>query len=304
MNPNSIDLNLLKVFDAIMRTHSVTVAAHSLGLTQSTVSNALNRLRETLGDPLFVRTSEGMMPTPWAEGIAEPIRESLAQIVTTLECKSSFDPATAQQTFKLFMTDAGQLIMLPALFRIFSETAPSIQLHTEQVRPHRLREIAMESGEIDLAIGYFEQFEGPFYRQRLFTETFVCMARVGHPRINGSLSIEQFLEEKHLIYLPQGSGHASMKASIDAVFEHYGVQRFPPVYVAYCLGIWTLIAESDYLAVLPTQLAAALDKLTPLQTLAAPVPLPSFDVEQHWHKRFHHHPGNRWLRSKIVSLFR
>ncbi|RKE38645.1 LysR family transcriptional regulator [Paraburkholderia sp. BL23I1N1] len=303
MNPNRIDLNLLKVFDAILRTRSVTVAALNLGLTQSTVSNALNRLRDAMGDPLFVRTSEGMMPTTWAEEIAGPIRESLAQIRATLEHKLGFDPAHAERTFTLFMTDVGQFVLLPRLLRLIAQESPLVQIHTDQVPPFRLRESAMENGDVDLAVGYFHEFEGPFHRQRLFTETFVCVSRAGHPRVAGKLSMEQFLKERHLVYLPPGSGHASMEALIDAVFQEHGVQRATMARVAHCLGLWTLIADSDYLAVLPRRLASAFAAMAPLQILEVPIPLPSFEITQHWHERFHHHPGNRWLRNRIASLF-
>ncbi|MFP3613170.1 LysR family transcriptional regulator [Paraburkholderia sp. SIMBA_050] len=303
MDPNRIDLNLLKVFDAILRTRSVTVAALHLGLTQSTVSNALNRLRDALGDPLFVRTSEGMMPTTWAEEIAVPIRRSLDQIRWTLEHKVGFDPAYARRTFTLFMTDIGQFILLPRLLRLVAQEAASVQIHTEQVPPFRLREGAMENGDVDLAVGYFEQFEGPFHRRRLFTETLVCVTRSEHPEITGSLSLEQFLNAQHLIYLPPGSGHGSTDASIDAVFHHYGVQRKTVSRIAHCLGLWTLISESDYLAVLPLHLATMFTELAPLQILPAPVPLPEFEITQYWHERVHNHPGNRWLRNRIASLF-
>ncbi|WP_166656169.1 LysR family transcriptional regulator [Paraburkholderia sp. BL10I2N1] len=293
----------MKVFDAILQTRSVTIAALNLGLTQSTVSNALNRLRDAMGDPLFVRTSEGMMPTTWAEEIADPIRESLARIDAALEHKLGFDPACAERSFTLFMTDVGQFVLLPRLLRFITQQAPSVRIFTEQLPPFRLREAALESGDVDLAVGYLHGFEGPFHQQRLFTETFVCVARCDHPWIARKLTLEQFLTAQHIIYRPPGSGHALMEASIDAVFQHHGVQRAAMARVAHCLGLWTLIAQGDYIAVLPRSLATAFGELAPLQILAPPVPLPSFEITQHWHSRFHHHPGNQWLRHLIASLF-
>lgn len=303
MNPNRIDLNLLKVFDAILQTRSVTVAASNLGLTQSTLSNALNRLRDALGDPLFVRTSEGMMPTPWAEQIAGPIRESMARIRQTLEQSLGFEPHSAERTFTLFMTDVGQMALLPKLLRLAAEEAPHIRIHTEHIPPLRMRESAMENGYVDLALGYFQEFEGPFHSQRLFTETFVCLVRTGHPKIQDGLTLDQFLHARHLVHLPSGSGHASMEALVDEVFHHHGLQRPIAARVAHSLGLGELIAENDLLVILPRRLAMTFAAMAPLQVLEPPVSLPSFEVAQYWHERFHNDPGNKWLRSRIAALF-
>lgn len=303
MNPNRIDLNLFKVFDAILQTQSVTVAASNLGLTQSTVSNALNRLRDALGDPLFVRTTDGMMPTPRAEEIAGPIRETMAQLRQALEHHLGFEPPSAERTFKLFMTDVGQLVLLPKLLRAAAESAPHISIHTVQVPPFRMRESALENGDVDLAVGYFEDFEGPFHRQRLFTEELVCMVRSGHPEINGELSLEQFLRAKHLVYLPAGSGYAARENLIDGVFQYHGLRRHVAVRVAHFLGVWNMVSDGEFLVVLPRRLAELCATMAPMQIVKAPIPLPSFDVAQYWHVRFHHDPGSKWLRGQIAALY-
>ena len=161
----------------------------------------------------------------------------------------------------------------------------------------------METGDVDLALGYLNEFEGPFHRQRLFTETCVCVVRKDHPRISGTLTLDQFFAERHLVYLPSGSGQASMEASIGAEFQRHGVHRVTTARVAHCLGLWELIAESDSVVVLPSRLATAFASLSPLQILPTPMRLPSFDITQHWHERFHQEPANQWLRNRIASLF-
>lgn len=303
LSANRIELNLLRVFDAVLQTRSVTVAAYNLGCTQPAVSNALNRLRDALGDPLFVRTSEGMVPTPWAEQIGGPIREALAQIRDTLEHRLRFDARTAERTFKIFMTDAGQLTMLPELARVAAVEAPHVSIHTVQVPPFRMRESALENGEVDLAVGYFEDFEGPFHRVRLFTEEFVCAVRVGHPRIDGELTLEHFLQARHLVYHPRGCGYAARENLIDGVFQYHGLKRNVAVQVTHFLGAWTMLTQSDLLLVIPRRLAMVCATLAPVQILEPPFPLPSFDVAQYWHERFHNDPGNRWLRNRIAALF-
>ena len=303
MNPNRIDLNLLKVFDAILQTRSVTVAASNLGLTQSTVSNALNRLRDALDDPLFVRTPEGMMPTPRAEQIAAPIRESISRIRQTLEQSLGFEPQSAERTFRLFMSGVGQMILLPKLLRLVGEEAPLVSIRVEPVPPFRMRETAMEAGDVDLAVGYLPEFEGPFRCQSLFREDFVCVVRSGHPQIQGGLTLEQFLQVRHLVHMPAGSGHASTEALVDEVFQKHGLRRPVAVRVGHTMGLWTLVAENDLLAVLPRGLAAAFADMAPLQILEPPIVLPSFDVGQFWHERYHHDPANKWLRSRIAALY-
>src|SRR5918994_6067164 len=180
MNANRLDLNLLRVFQAILDTRSVTAAASSLGLTQSAVSNQLARLRDAFDDPLFVRTTEGMVPTPRALAIADPVRKSLVAIRLCLEEQLGFDPATSDRTFKIFMSDVGQLIFLPRLLERIAKVAPAVSIHTVQVPQSKMRDMALESGEVDLAAGYFENFDGSFRQQLLFEEHYVGMVRAGH----------------------------------------------------------------------------------------------------------------------------
>lgn len=303
MNSHRIDLNLLKVFDAILQTCSVTVAASKLGLTQSTVSNALTRLRDALGDPLFVRTNEGMMPTPRAQQLAGPIREAMGRIRDALDHHLGFDPKTAERTFKLFMTDVGQFYHLPKLVPILAKEAPAVAITTVRVHPFRMREAAMESGDVDLAVGYFEDFEGPFRCQHLFNDYFVCMVRAGHPEIQGELTLEQFLCTPQLVHVPVGSGYGPRENLIDGVFDYHRVKRQVAVRVAHFLGVWNVIAGSDLMVVLPRGLAELCATMTPVQILKTPVSLPPIVVTQHWHERFHTDPGNMWLRGRIAALY-
>ncbi len=303
MNPNRIDLNLLKVFDAILQTSSVTIAASNLGLTQSAVSNALSRLRDALGDPLFVRTSEGMVPTPRASEIAVPIRQGLATIRQTLENYAGFDPATAERTFRLFMTDVGQMVLLPSLIDQIRAAAPGVDIQTAQVPPFRLREAAMESGDVDIAVGYFLDFEGPFHCQRLFSQSFVCVVRSDHPRIQGGMDIDEFLRADHLVYLPSGGGHGYQENLVERFFLEHGIQRRVAIRVAHFLGIWKILEHSDLVLTIPCRLAHVCAGMIGAQVLDPPVELPSFDVTQYWHERFHHDPANRWLRQQIATLY-
>jgi DNA-binding transcriptional LysR family regulator len=303
VNPNRLDLNLLRVFDAILQTRSVTIAASTLGLTQSAVSNQLARLRDAFDDPLFVRTSEGMVPTPRAEAIAEPIRKSLLAIRFCLEEQLGFDPATSDRTFRIYMSDVGQLVFLPRLLERIARVAPRVSVHTVQVPPARMRDLALESGEVDLAAGYFENFEGSFRQQLLFEERYVGMVRRGHPTIRDTLPLETFLSTPHLVYQPTGGGHGFQESAVDHAFAAADVPRRVAVRAAHSMGVTAIVSSTDLLVIVPSRLAAAFRELADVSILPLPVEIPSFPIKQHWHERFHHDPGNGWLRGLIAELF-
>lgn len=303
MNPNRLDLNLLRVFDAILETRSVTDAASALGLTQSAVSNQLARLRETFDDPLFVRTSEGMMPTPRALSIAEPVRESLVAIRYCVEEQLGFDPASSERTFKVFMSDVGQMVFLPRLLERVARIAPGVNIHTVQVPPSRMRDVALEGGEVDLAMGYFENFDGAFRQQLLFEERYVGMVGRNHPTIRSSLPMERFLDTPQLVYQPRGGGHGFQEGAVDQAFVAAGVPRRVAVRVAHAMGLTSIVSSTDLLVIVPSRLAAACRELAEVSILPLPVDIPKFQVKQHWHERFHRDPGNCWLRSLVAELF-
>ena len=303
MNPLRFDLNLLNVLDVMLQTKNVTMAAAKLGVTQSAVSNALNRLREGLDDPMFVRTSDGMMPTVRAEQLAIPVREALFQIRQALEQRAEFVPEQSNRTFRLFMTDAGQMVLLPALLELVATEAPSVNIETHQVPSPRARAEAMERDEIDLAIGYFLDFEGSFHFRNLFDENYVCMVRANHPNIQGSLSLDDFMSLSHLVFEPPGGGHRYQEHIVETIFAEHGIKRRVAARISHLLGFSTMIEKTDLLTTIPYRLAEACAKYGNVQLLKPPIALPSFAVTQFWHERFHHDPGNRWLRNQFVRLF-
>ena len=303
MNPNRLDLNLLRVFDAILETRSVTTAASALSLTQSAVSNQLARLRDAFDDPLFVRTSEGMVPTPRAMAIAEPIRKSLLTIRLCLEEQLGFDPATSDRTFKIFMSDVGQMVFMPRLLERIARVAPCVNIHTVQVPQPKMRDVALESGEVDLAAGYFENFDGSFRQQLLFEESYVGMVRSGHPSIGDTLSLDAFLGTPHLVYQPIGGGHGLQGSAVDHAFAAADVPRRVAMRAAHSMGVTSIVSNTDLLVIVPSRLAAACRELADVRILALPVDIPKFQIKQHWHERFHHDPGNCWLRGLVAELF-
>ena len=303
MSFNHLDLNLLRVFDAIFQTRSVTIAASNLHLTQPAVSKQLNRLREVLDDPLFVRTHDGMAPTPRAEAIAGPIRQALSEVRCIVEQQLGFDPAVADRTFRIFISDVGQMVLLPKLLELIAREAPTVAIQTVQVPAPRMRGIALESGDVDLAVGYFEEFEGSMHRQVLFEEHYVGMVRGNHPTIHEQIGFEQFLATPQLVYHPSGGGHGEQEQHVDKAFWSAGVERRVTARVAHAMGISSIVSNTNLLVVVPSRLALACAGLVDVAILDLPIDVPSFAIAQYWHDRFHGDPGNRWLRGIFARLY-
>jgi len=299
----SFDLNLLKVFDAIYTTRSVTIAGSILHLTQPAVSKQLNRLRELFDDPLFVRTVEGMAPTPRAQALAETIHRALTEVRSAIDTEVGFNPAGSERTFRIYMNDAGQLALLPRLLTVLSSEAPKVNIETVQMPSIRMRSMGLESGDVDLAVGYFEDFEGSIRCQVLFEEWYVGMVREGHPEIHESLTFEQFLNASHLVYQPAGGGHSSQESFVDKAFWAVGVHRRVAVRLGHAVGISSMVSNTDHLVVVPHRIALASARLVPIRILELPIEIPRFKVAQYWHDRFHADPGNKWLRGVFRRLY-
>lgn len=291
------DLNLLLIFEAVLETKSTTHAAAHLGLTQSAVSNALNRLRSALGDPLFVKTPQGMMPTPRALEISMPLKDAIERLRITFNQPPEFDAAESDRTFRLFMTDVGQMVLLPKVLLAVQKEAPGVTIETVQVGSLREREAAMSSGEVDLAVGYFQEFTGPFHCQALFREEYACMMRMHHPLAQSELTLQGYAAARHAVYHPSGSGHAAQEQVINSVLARHGLQRRIALRATHFLGFTRMISGTDLITTIPQRLAAAAAHSVELKIVPPPVAIPSFEVVQFWHKRFHLDPGVRWLRS-------
>ncbi|ODP35681.1 LysR family transcriptional regulator [Pandoraea sp. ISTKB] len=302
MNLRSLDLNLLLVFESLLRTRSTTVTAEELNLTQSAVSNALKRLRLAFGDPLFVKTPQGMLPTDLAASLAPPVTEGLGLIRGAVEAPQDFVPAKAQRTFRLYLSDIGQLIFIPKLMATLAVEAPGVRIVTVDTTPREAQN-AMAMGDIDLTLGLFTRFSSGFHQQRLFREHYVALVRGGHPAIRGELTVENFLNAAHAVYRPTAGHHDVFETAVEQWFARSGHQRHVALRMAHSMGLSALIAASDLVVCVPTRLGRALKGPADLQTYALPFDSPEFDISQLWHERFHTDAGHRWLRSTIFRLF-
>lgn len=301
----SLDLNLLRVFVAVLETRSATAAAARLGLTQSAVSNALRRLREACGDALFVRTPDGMTPTPYAKQAAEPIVQALRSVAESLSRRTTFDAPSAVRTFTIRMTDIGEAVFVPALAAALAREAPQATLRTVLLSSGDTG-LALARGEVDLAIGFLPQLEGDWYQQRLFEQRYVCVGRAGHPawRAGGapaavSIDAEAFGRAQHLVIESPGSGHMIVEDAL----ERLGVRRRAAVRLPDFVAAMFVVAQTDLLCTVPQRLADAAARLAPVQWAAHPHELPCFRISQYWHALYHRDPANAWLRRLVASRF-
>ncbi|UCV17848.1 LysR family transcriptional regulator [Ferribacterium limneticum] len=303
MNINTLDLNLLLVFDAILRTHSTTLAGEQMGLTQSAVSNALKRLRLAFDDPLFVKTQEGMMPTLRAEKMAETIQSALLQIRNVVEDRGEFDARHSERTFRLCMSDIGQMIMLPPLLNYLRTEAPHINLETIEATPQEAPGL-LARGEVDLAIGFLKDLGDGIYNQRLKRETFVCLVRADHPTIRDHLALGQYLSAAHAEYRPSGGSHSIFEDAAKKLFAAHGVERRVALRLAHSTGIGLVITHSDFVIAVPSRLGDTFSAYPNLRVFPLPFESPVYNITQQWHGRCQKDPGHAWLRTTFALLFR
>src|SRR3954470_865027 len=295
MNVRDVDLNLLRVFDAVLRERGVTPAAAGLGLTQPAVSNALARLRALFGDPLFVRTPTGMDATPFARELAEPGRQALALLESALAHGPGFDPPAATRAFRFYMSDLGQIEFLPPLIERVQKFAPGVRLEAVALEVEDIAG-ALAAGGLDLAIGFLQSLGPPVRRRALFRDPYLCLMRADHPI--KTLTKRKFLESSHALVTYRG-GHRV----IEETLERAGLARKIALRVAHFTVVPMVLERTDLILTLPARVARVFERRGKLKALPPPVAIPPAEVAVHWHERFEADPGNRWLREQVIDLF-
>ena len=291
------DLELLLIFDEIYKTKNVTRAADNLGLPQSTVSLGLGKLREHFNDRLFSRTAKGMEPTPRAENAIEDVRRAIQAVQHALADQPVFDPAGSTREFRICMTDISEIVLVPRLLNYLREHGPGIRVDISKISPDSPAELA--DGRVDLAVGFMPHLEAGFYQQVLFDQHFVCLVANRHPRIGDKLSLEALRREDHVQVRSSGTGHAI----VDKTLAREGIERRVVLQLPSFLGVARIVAQTELLAIVPYRYGASMAGSEDIRMLPVPVDLPSFQVKQHWHERYHADASNRWLRQAIADLF-
>jgi DNA-binding transcriptional LysR family regulator len=296
MHIKDLDLNLLRLFDAVYRTGNVSRAAELLDLTQPAASQGLSRLRTLIHDPLFMRTARGMQPTPKAQRLADPVRQALATIEQALGETAGFEPAQSARTFRIHMSDIGESRFLPELMVALREHAPNVRIETRPLPRDQITE-ALDAGRIDLAFGFLPSVKDT-QRVKLLEDRYVVLLRAGHPfarkRRTGAALLSALRELEFVAVRSHADTlrivqQVQLEDRLRLVTEHF-------------LVLPAIVMATDLAAVMPRNIARGFEGGYAIVEPAFPDR--DFVVSLHWSKRFEADPGNRWLRGLIEELFR
>jgi len=289
------DTRLLVLFDEIYRTGSMTHAAERLGLSQPTASIWLAKLRRAWRDPLFVRTSEGMQPTPRAAVLIGPSREALALLRRLADDGGAFDPAAVERSFRIAMTDASHITLLPQILAHVRSVGPGIRLEVVSISAETGR--MLESGGVDTALGYLPGLGAGYHEQPVYRQDFVCLVNEHHPRIGATFTVRAYREEAHIGILSFTS-YPMLQNSL----RRQGIERRILLELPGFLGLASIVATTDLIATVPRTIGETVAAMGAIRVHPCPVKVPSFTVSQYWHSRYHQDPGSRWLRGLCAKL--
>lgn len=305
-NFRTLDLNLLRVFDEVMAERSLTRAARNLSLTQPAVSNALRRLRETLGDELVTRDGQGIAPTPRALALWPTIRESLRQLQAVL-APGKFDPLSASNTFVLAMADATAAELMPGLIDILEREAPSVTMRVVPLTTRDPRAL-LDEASADLAIGYFPSVLADlvvraqtgdtvaFAHQRLYNGQYVCVMRAGHPLARGALTLKRFCAARHMLVSFSGRPYGF----IDEALASLGCSRQVVLTVNQFFTAGRVVANSNLLTVLPKHFVGVTGIADQLVLRPLPFDVSPVHVDSVWHRRCDLLSAHTWLRQAVL----
>lgn len=308
LNFRTLDLNLLRVFNEIMTERSLTKAASKLSLTQPAVSNALRRLRETLGDDLLRRSGQGLVPTPRALALWPTVQHALRQLQETL-MPGPFVPAQASSTFVLAMADATAALLIPGLIGVIDSDAPGVTIRVVPLTTRDPRRMLADEAA-DLAIGYFPaaladltaqaQAGDPvsYAHQRLYVSDYVCVMRREHPLAQEDLTLEAYCAARHLLVSFSGRPYGFIDEALGAL----GRQRQIVLTVNQFFTAGRVVAGSDLLTVLPRHFVDVTGIADRLVLRELPFKVSPVHVDALWHRRNQYSGAHAWLRSVVSHL--
>lgn len=304
-NFRTLDLNLLRVFDEVMAERNLTRAAHNLAMTQPAVSNALRRLRETLGDDLVRRAGYGVEPTPVGLALWPTVRDALAQLRQSL-APGRFDPALADNAFVLSMADATAAKIVPGLMDILEHEAPGVTLRILPLTTRDPRDL-LDAGSVDLAIGHFpgvlaelgavhlQEHNPLFLHQRLYDSEYVVVMRRGHPLAAQPIGLDAYCEARHLLVSFSGWPFGFVDAALAALSR----QRRVVLTVNQFFTAGQVVATTDLLTVLPRHFVGATGMAHRLALHELPLAVPAVHIDALWRRQAEHSSAHRWMRQAI-----
>ena len=298
MKLSDIDHNLFVVFDAIYTEGNLTRAGEIIGITQPAVSNSLSRLRNLFDDPLFVRTAEGMVPTPVAQNIIGSVRQALGLIRSSVQESESFDPAVSDKRFRVSMTDLSQAILLPRLFTLIREKAPGVSIDCYQVH-RRDMSIELASGNLDLAIDIPLTPDPQMNHAALASHPYVCVVGNNNERIKDKLDLDTYLSLEHIHISSRrgGLGH------VDLTLGKMGRKRSIALRTQHYLSTPQLVTGGNFALTVPKIFADFLANFLPIRYFDLPFDVPNLETHLFWHESTDKDQANTWMRNLILMVY-
>ncbi len=299
MDIRNVDLNLLVIFDAMARLRSVVRTGEAVGLSQPATSAALARLRAVFDDALFVRAGAEMRPTPRAQALAPVVRRVVQTIQSEVLTRATFEPGQADRSFTILTPDIGEVAFLPGVLRRLRQEAPGVRLKA-LTRPRQAAAEALESGEADLAVGFFPDLQkAGFFQQALFKTSYACIACASSTVAGARMTLRQYLAARHVVVRPDGREH-----TLERYLEDKGHRRHITLEMSHFTSLMAILPGSDLIATVPQDLAAFASRHVALREIELPFRPPVIQVQQYWHRRMQDDPANRWLRSLFYEVNR
>ena len=307
-NFRTLDLNLLRVFDEVMAEKSLTKAARNLSITQPAVSNALRRLRETLGDDLVRREGHGITPTPFALMLWPNVRQALDQLQMAL-VPQLFIPAEARNAFVLAMADATAAELMGGLAQELEHHAPKVSIRVLPLTTRDPRSMLNE-GVADLALGYFPAVLADltakaqsgeavaFEHQRLYDGEYVCVMRSGHPLAQKNITLDEFCNARHLLVSFSGRPYGFTDEALASMGRH----RRVVMTVNQFFTAGRVVVNSDLLTVLPKHFVPTTGIADELFMCDLPFKVPTLHVDALWHRRKQAQSDHVWLRQVLMQI--
>lgn len=297
INLTRVDLNLLVAFDAIFTERSVTKAASRVGLGQSAMSHNLARLRQLFEDELFVRSSEGMQPTPRAMALADRVRIALSDIEAIVTRSEEFDPATTERTFHIALPDSVEMLIGARLLEMGCDEAPGIRfrLHSTDERL-LLDEIDADNFDLGIGIGTFPDGQVHHKRRLLVTDSYLCMFNARRVGLKPPISLEDYVRLPHVLT----SLRKGERGVVDDALEKIGLSRRTALTTPRFVAVPFLVAGAPVITTMHARLARIFANEFGLALSPVPVGLPEVTISMLWHASYDSDPGHRWLREAIV----
>jgi len=297
IDPSRANLNLLVVFDILMREQNLTKTGQVLSLSQPAISHALKGLREMFNDDLFVKSSGGMRPTDHAIRLIEPVRQALAKIETVLNIEDNFDPEVSNRVFQLGLSDYATFMFLPPVVARLARESPNVSIDVQHInKPEKSH--MLDNGDIEMSIALFESPPKSLEYQELFNEKLVCIADKNNKDLEDGLTLEKFVALPHLLI----SSSEEPAITVQKALANLGLKRHVALKVRHVVPAGYVVKNSSLIAVLPERLALFLEKMIDVKIHPIPLEIETQKVMLVWHKRNDHDAGLKWLREHVIAV--